>query len=90
MRLTPVQEALLLRKHLTGDFGGVHNFESIKILLSRKLLEQEGKNLVVTTKGREYCDRHHLEINLSSIGMSLLNTPESPQARAHTNGFRAK
>lgn len=66
MRLTSAQERLLLRKHLTGDFGRVKNFESIRILLEAGYLQEAGTNLVVTQKGREYCDAHHHDIPLSS------------------------
>jgi hypothetical protein len=65
MRLTQAQERLLLRKHLTGDFGVVKSFDSIRILLGAGYLQEDGCNLVVTKKGREYCDTYHHEIMLT-------------------------
>lgn len=72
MKLTPVQERLLLRKHLTGDFGPVENFKSIRTLLKTGYLEERGKKLLVTKKGRAYCEMNHAQIDLAPYGQSGL------------------
>jgi hypothetical protein len=60
-RLTPAQERRLLRKHLTGDFGP-GDWRSIEALIDAGMIQIDGKWLLVTRKGREYCDKHHAEM----------------------------
>jgi len=85
MRLTAAQERLLLRKHLTGDFGGVKNYQSIVKLIEDGYLEEIGMNLVVTPKGRQYCDAHHMDISLHSD--SQANRVKEAEALYNVNSF---
>ncbi len=56
------QAEILLHKHLTGTIPR-HHWETIRLLLVGGYLAEVGHNLTVTKKGREFCDRYHLEIN---------------------------
>ena len=60
-RLPPAQETVLLRKHLTGDFGK-HRFSTVRALLDAGMLRERNHELALTDKGRAYCDEHHLSI----------------------------
>ena len=62
-RLSPQQEKCLLRKHLCGEFPACR-WATIARLIKLGMLAEEGKRLVVTERGREYCDAYHLEIKL--------------------------
>lgn len=61
--LSKPQQSALLRKHLGGDVGK-HNWQTIRRLIEIGMLREEGKRLIVTDTGREYCDLHHLEMSL--------------------------
>ena len=62
-RLSPQQEKCLLRKHLCGEFPACR-WSTIARLIKLGMLAEEGKHLVVTERGKAYCDAHHLEIKL--------------------------
>lgn len=62
-RLSPQQEKCLLRKHLCGEFPACR-WPTIASLIKLGMLVEEGKRLIVTEKGKEYCDAHHQEIKL--------------------------
>lgn len=59
--LSQAQAVALLHKHCTGDISG-HDWATIKVLLQKGMIAEDGKNLVVTAKGKEWCDKHHMEI----------------------------
>ena len=61
--LSPAQERVLLRKHLTGDFGK-HAWSTIQSLITAGYLADNHGRLQVTPKGRAYCDAHHLQMGL--------------------------
>lgn len=64
-RLPKAQEAILLRYHTTGDFGK-HTWASVKGLLDAGMIEETpNRKLVITRKGREYCDKWHAYIGLN-------------------------
>lgn len=56
--LSEAQERTLLRKHLLNDFG-THRWGTIKALLDSGMIHVEGKYLMVSPKGAEYCDTFH-------------------------------
>jgi hypothetical protein len=57
--MTQEQKRVLLHKHLTGDFPG-QKWATVMALLSTGMLEHSGKNLVVTEKGKIFCNENHL------------------------------
>jgi hypothetical protein len=59
--MTSEQKRVLLHKQLTGEFPG-QKFSTIESLLRLEMIEEQGKQIVVTAKGKEYCDEHHLEM----------------------------
>ena len=59
--LSKEQERVLLHKHLTGDFPG-QKWSTVQVLMAKGMLQEDRKNLVVTSKGTEYCDRHHFKM----------------------------
>lgn len=59
--LTQAQAVALLHKHLTGDASG-HDWSTIRCLLRDGYLAEDGKNLVVTAKGKAWCDEHHIAV----------------------------
>ena len=61
--LTKVQSACLLRKHTIGDASGF-NWSTVNALLTRGYLEMSAdrRSILVTGKGKAYCDTHHLEM----------------------------
>jgi len=59
--LSKEQSRVLLHKHLTGEFPE-RRWETILSLLRMGMLDEQGKNLVVSEFGRQYCDQHHLEM----------------------------
>lgn len=61
--LSPAQERLLLRKHLTGDIGK-HAWSTIESLIANGYLADRGGRLEVTPKGKSYCDAHHMRMSL--------------------------
>src|SRR5579864_1859330 len=62
--LSREQAKVLLHKHLTGDFPA-RKWSTIKSLIDGGYLEEQGKNLVVTRKGKTWADEHHMEVNPS-------------------------
>lgn len=64
--LTQAQAVALLRKHATGDIGG-HDWRTIQVLMRDGYLglDKDGKSLLVTPKGKAWCDRHHMEVNFA-------------------------
>ena len=59
--LSNEQEKALLRKHLTGDCGP-HTWPTIKSLIDRGYLADVDKRLIVTVKGKQYCDEYHMNM----------------------------
>ena len=62
-RLSPQQEKCLLHKHLCGDFPACR-WPTIASLMKLGMVAEDGKRLVVTEKGKAYCDTYHLEMKL--------------------------
>jgi hypothetical protein len=62
-RLSPQQEKCLLRKHLCGEFPACR-WATVESLIKLGMLAEDGKHLIVTDNGKEYCDTYHLEIKL--------------------------
>jgi len=60
--LSPAQEAFLLRWYCVHD--GSCSARTLDVLLRRGYMKGEGKRLVVTAKGKAYCDKYHLQIKL--------------------------
>jgi hypothetical protein len=60
-RLPAAQERRLLRKHLTGDFGP-GTWPTIAALIKGGYVSETQGKLIVTEKGRKYCDEHHQDI----------------------------
>lgn len=65
LNLSSEQERVLLAKHLTGEFPG-QKWSTVQWLLKHGYFAEEGKNIKVTAKGKEYCDRHHLKMPFGS------------------------
>ena len=62
-RLPPAQERRLLEHHLAGASGGKP--ATYKALVSAGMFETDARgNILVSAKGRAYCDRWHLSIRL--------------------------
>lgn len=59
--MTATQERVLLHKHLTGDFPA-RQMATISALMAAGMLEVINRHYIVSPKGREYCDRHHMAI----------------------------
>lgn len=57
--MSPEQERVLLAKHLTGDFPG-QRATTVYWLLRHGYLIRDDKRILVTDKGKQYCDLHHL------------------------------
>ena len=57
--LSDAEAKVLLHKHATGDFGK-HTWSTIKALMNKGYLAEEGKNLVVTAKGKQWADENHM------------------------------
>lgn len=55
------QARVLLHKHLTGEFPG-QKFSTIQALLKSGHLEQDGKNLKVSAKGKAWADENHMKV----------------------------
>lgn len=62
--LSHAAERRLLSKHLCGDFG-CGTWASIQSLIDRGMVAEDGDGLVVTARGREYCDTYHMDMPLS-------------------------
>lgn len=63
--LSQTQAKQLLHKHLTGDFLSGHNRElTVKELIRQGMItvSRDCKHLIVTNKGKQWCDAHHLAI----------------------------
>ncbi len=63
--LTATQAKQLLHKHLTGDWlVGVNRIATINSLTELGMITTtlDGKYLVLTDKGKVFCDNHHMEI----------------------------
>ena len=58
--MTEAMAKALLRKHLIGDVGE-HRWPPIAKLIKLGYLADEPPYLVVTPKGRAWCDAHHME-----------------------------
>lgn len=58
--MTDAMARALLRKHTTGDFGE-HRWAPIAKLIKLGYLAEQHPNLVVTPKGKAWCDEHHAE-----------------------------
>ena len=58
--MTETQAKRLLRFHLTGDPGG-GKWETMKALLDKGYVEEQSKRLVLTSKGKAWCDENHLK-----------------------------
>ncbi len=61
MTLTREQARVLLHKHLTGEFPG-QKWATIEALFRKELIEAQGTRLVLTARGKSYCDDHHMEM----------------------------
>ena len=61
MKLTKTQKRVLLHKHLTGDFPG-QRWETINALFDKGMIKEDGKRIVLTEKGKSYCDSNHLSM----------------------------
>ena len=59
--LTAEQKRVLLHKHLTGDFPG-QKWATVLQLIKKGMLVEQNKQLLLTPKGRAYCDEHHMEM----------------------------
>ena len=57
--LSKEQERVLLYKYSTGDFPG-QKWSTVRVLLDKGLLLEDGKLLLVTRKGADYCNRFHM------------------------------
>ena len=62
--LSNAQEQALLRKHLAGDCGK-HTWPTIKSLIERGYMADIDKRLIVTAKGKAYCDEYHMNMGQS-------------------------
>jgi hypothetical protein len=62
-RLSSEQERRLLRKYTIGDFGP-GKWSTIQSLITEGMIAVQGKDLVVTEKGKQYCDMYHTEMPL--------------------------
>lgn len=56
--MTREQKRVLLHKHLTGDFPG-QKWATVEALFKQELIVADGKRIVLTDKGKQYCDRNH-------------------------------
>lgn len=61
--LSKAQERRLHHKYCVGDFGA-GKWETIQALLNQGMIAEQGKGLVVTDKGKAYCQSHHLVMGL--------------------------
>ena len=59
--LSKEQERVLLYKYLTGDFPG-QKWSTVQVLMTKGMLLEDGKLLLITRKGADYCNSHHLEM----------------------------
>jgi len=66
MYITPIQEDRLFKLFLTGEPGG-GKWETMKALIVKGYVEEVNKRLIVTGKGRNYCNRAH-EAFISRLG----------------------
>lgn len=64
-RLPAAQERVLLRYYAVGE-PGKHTWPTIKALIKKGYLVERDQRLRVTPKGKEYCDKYHMEIRLNS------------------------
>ena len=73
--MTEYQKAQLLHKHMTGDFK-YRNVKGNKVSRSAwtKMLSAlidggyiERRSAYVTNKGRKFCEKNHLDINLAVL-----------------------
>lgn len=63
--LSQAQERRLLAKHTKGDFGP-GSWQTIEALLTKGYIVEQDKHLVLTDKGRNYCDLFHTTIHSAS------------------------
>ena len=61
MKVSDAMAKRLLHKHLTGDFGS-GTWLTIVALLKAGLVVEQGKSLVVTETGRQWCDENHMKV----------------------------
>lgn len=59
--MTKEQKRVLLHKHITGEFPG-QKWATVQALLNAGMLEEFGTKLVVTPKGKDFCNKHHLDM----------------------------
>ena len=61
--LSPCQERALLYKHTTGEFPGQF-WATIEVLFKQGMIAEQdtinGKRILLTFKGKQYCDEHHM------------------------------
>ena len=63
-RLSKPMERVLLYKHLSGEFE-FHRWPTVKKLIDGGYIEENCYGwLVVTEKGKAYCDNYHIDIKL--------------------------
>ena len=63
--LTQAEAKQLLYKHLTGDFArGTNREKTIRNLIRKSMItvSKDAKHLIVTHKGKVWCDKHHLVV----------------------------
>jgi ribosomal protein S19E (S16A) len=63
-RLSKPQERVLLWEHISGGVSGRFQWKTYEALEKHGMLDLSGKNIVVTQKGRDYCDKYHIDIKL--------------------------